>query len=129
MPKPYPAFHPVFSPADVAVIQRMVRTPTLAYRLVQRAKLAVLLHTEPALSSVAAARRLDQHPNWVRKWRHRWAQQGFEVAALADHPRSGRPPTVSPPSPRRGSPPWPVSCPPSGISHSAAIRSRICCRW
>ncbi len=102
MPSPRPASQPVFPPAAVATLERMVRTPTLAYRLVQRAKLALLLHTQPTITSVAAARHLGQHPNWVRKWRQRWTQPGFSPAALADQPRSGRPPTVSPPRPGDG---------------------------
>jgi hypothetical protein len=102
MPNPRPAYHPVFEPAAVAALEGMVRKPTLAYRLVQRAKLALLLHRQPAITNATAARQLGQHPNWVRKWRKRWTQQGFALAALADQPRAGRPPTVSPPRPGDG---------------------------
>ncbi|MFN8559855.1 MAG: helix-turn-helix domain-containing protein [Dehalococcoidia bacterium] len=102
MPSPRPAYHPTFGSAEVAALERLVRKPTLAHRLVQRAKLALLLHRQPAIASVAAARQLGQHPNWVRTWRKRWATAGFSVAALADQPRSGRPPTVSPPGPGHG---------------------------
>jgi len=80
----------------------MVRKRALAHRLVQRAKLALLLQRQPTIASAAAARQLGQHPNWVRSWRKRWATSGFAAAALADQPRSGRPPTVSPPRPGHG---------------------------
>jgi hypothetical protein len=102
MPRPRPAAQPVFPPVEVVALERMVRKPTLAYRLVQRAKLALLLYTQPTITSVAAARHLGHHPNWVRKGRQRWTQPGFSPAALADLPRSGRPPTVSPPRPGDG---------------------------
>ena len=102
MPSPRPAYYPAFEPADVAALERMVHKPTLAHRLVQRAKLALLLHRQPAIASAAAARQLGQHPNWVRTWRKRWATTGFSVAALEDQPRSGRPPTISPPRPGHG---------------------------
>ena len=55
MPTPHPAYHPVFAPADVAALERIVRKPTLAYRVVQRAKLALLLHRQPALANTGAA--------------------------------------------------------------------------
>jgi hypothetical protein len=102
MPTPRPAYEPVFGPADVAALATMVRKGTLAHRLVQRAKLALLLHRQPTIASAAAARQLGQHPSWVRTWRKRWATRGFSLAALADQPRSGRPPTVSPPRPGHG---------------------------
>ena len=100
MPTPTPAYHPQLAACDVAVLERLVRRPTSEQRLVQRAKLALLLHAHPAVGNAAAAQQLGQHPNWVRKWRKRWALEGFALAALADRPRSGRPRTVSPP--RRG---------------------------
>jgi len=102
MPSPRPAYQPVFGSADVAALERLVRKPTLAHRLVQRATLALLLHRQPTIASAAAARQLGHHPNWVRSWRKRWATTGFAVAALEDQPRSGRPPTVSPPRPGHG---------------------------
>jgi transposase len=102
MPTPYPAYHPELAADDVATLERLVRRPTSEQRLVQRAKLALLLHAEPTVGNTAAAQRLGQHPNWVRKWRKRWALDGFAVAGLGDHPRSGRPPRVSPPRPGDG---------------------------
>ena len=97
MPCPYPAYHPQFSAADVAALQQVVRRPTTEQRYVQRAQLALLLAAEPPVSNTAAGERLGKHPNWVCKWRKRWAQDGFALTALADRPRAGRPRTVSPP--------------------------------
>jgi Winged helix-turn helix len=97
MPTPTPAYHPQLAARDVVALERLVRRPTSEQRLVQRAKLALLLHAQPALGNTAAAQQLGQHPNWVRKWRKRWALAGFALPALADRPRSGRPRSVSPP--------------------------------
>jgi hypothetical protein len=97
MPSPHPHYQPVFAPEDVALLERLVRRTSLAHRVVQRAKLALLLDTEPGVGNTEAARRLGQHPNWVCTWRKRWAQDGFSRAALEDRPRAGRPVVVSPP--------------------------------
>ncbi|HEV3399451.1 MAG TPA: helix-turn-helix domain-containing protein [Actinomycetes bacterium] len=97
MPKPYPLYHPEFAPEDVATLEGLVRRTSLAHRVVQRAKLALLLHHEPGVGNAEAARRLGQHPNWVCTWRKRWTEEGFSVAALEDRPRAGRPVAVSPP--------------------------------
>ena len=97
MPTPTPAYHPQLAARDVVALERLVRRPTSEQRLVQRAKLALLLHAQPALGHTAAAQQLGQHPNGVRKWRKRWALAGFALPALADRPRSGRPRSVSPP--------------------------------
>ncbi len=102
MPTPYPAYHPQFAPDTVAALERLVRRPTSEQRLVQRAKLALLLQADPTVGNTAAGQQLGQHPNWVRKWRKRWALAGGTLAALADHPRSGRPPRLSPPRPGDG---------------------------
>ena len=99
MPTPYPAYHPQWAPAEVAALEQLVRRPTSQQRWVQRAKLALLLHAAPTIGNTAAAQQLGQHPNWVRKWRKRWAVHGFAQAGLVDRPRSGRPPRVSPPGP------------------------------
>lgn len=97
MPRPYPSYRPEFALGDVAALERLVRCTSRAHRIVQRAKLALLLQREPTVGNREAARRLGQHPNWVCTWRKRWAERGFSVAALADRPRPGRPVAVSPP--------------------------------
>jgi transposase len=61
--------------------------------MVQRAKLALMLAEDPAMTSAEAGRRLDLHPNTPRTWRRRWAKEGF---SLEDRPRSGRPRKFSP---------------------------------
>ena len=94
MPSPHPQYRPEFAPGEVATLERLVRRTSLAHRVVQRVKLALLLHREPEVGNREAARRLGQHPNWVCTWRKRWAEEGF---SLADRPRSGRPVAVSPP--------------------------------
>jgi transposase len=55
--------------------------------VVQRARLGLLLHQQPAITSAAAARELGQSTSWVHKWRRRWATSGF---SLEDAPRPGR---------------------------------------
>jgi transposase len=55
---------------------------------VQRARLALLLYRQPAISSPEAARQLGQSAAWVYEWRRRWVVDGFR---LDDRPRSGRP--------------------------------------
>lgn len=97
MPAPTPAYHPQLAASDEAALERLVGRPTSEQRLVQRAKLALLLHAQPTVGNTAAGQQLGQHPNWVRKWRKRWAVEGFALARLADRPRSGRPRLVSPP--------------------------------
>jgi hypothetical protein len=97
MPKPYPLYHPAQTPGDVVTLEGLARRTRLAHRVVQRAKLALMLHREPGVGNAEAARRLGQHPNWVCAWRKRWAEEGFSVAALEDRPRSGRPVVISPP--------------------------------
>ena len=99
MPSPYPAYHPQLEPEVVAALEQLVRRPTSEQRLVQRATLALLVHANPTLGNAAAGQQWGQHPNWVRKWRKRWALGGCTLASLADRPRSGRPPRLSPPGP------------------------------
>ena len=96
MPSPYPAFQPQIAAEDVAALQHVARQTSAPHRLVQRAKLALLLAAQPDIASTVAAQQLGQHPNWVRDWRQRWAREGFSLAALADRPRAGRPPVFSP---------------------------------
>ena len=56
--------------------------------------MVIVLHEHPALSNVAAAARLDLHPNSIRLWRQRWAKGQF---TLEDAPGRGRKPVFSPP--------------------------------
>ena len=93
MPGPAPTHRPTFTPEQVAACERLVRQQNAPQVQVARAKLALLLHAQPSLDSVAAARKLGRHPNWVYAWRKRWATAGF---ALSDRPGRGRKPAFSP---------------------------------
>ena len=93
MPGPAPTYQPTFSDAAIAECQRLVRQHTAPQARVYRAKLALLLHAQPALDNVAVGRQLGKHENWVRYWRRIWATDGFR---LTDKPGRGRKPTLSP---------------------------------
>ena len=93
MPGPQPSYCPVFSEEDLADARRVATSHHESYQRVLRARLALLLDSEPTLSSPQAARRLGVHEQWVRKWRKRWAIEGF---SLDDKPRPGRPRRFSP---------------------------------
>lgn len=90
---PAPKYQPTLSEGEIQEAERLVRTHTAPQSHVRRAKLALLLAERPDISSVEAGRLIGWHAQTVLKWRRRWEQQGF---ALADAPRSGRPPTFSP---------------------------------
>ncbi len=84
---------PEFTPDALEMCRELIRRRKAPYVKVQRARLALLLHCEPGLDSVAAAYQLGLSEQVVRKWRRRWCQEPF---ALEDQPRSGRPPIFSP---------------------------------
>lgn len=93
MPGLKPIYQPSFREADLEECRRISRQYTAPVHLVQRAKLALLLHKHPDIENPVAARKLGRHENWVRYWRKRWVKEGF---SLADKPRSGRKPSFSP---------------------------------
>ena len=93
MPGPAPQYNPAFTADDIATCERVVRQHSAPQAQVYRAKLALLLHSDPAIDNVAAGRRLDKHENWVRYWRRTWVHEGFR---LSDKPGRGRKPTFSP---------------------------------
>ena len=93
MPGPAPAYQPTFTPEQLAACEHLVRQHRAPQLQVARAKLALLLHEDPAIDHPTAARRLGKHPNWVRDWRRTWVQQGFR---LTDQPGRGRKPAFSP---------------------------------
>jgi hypothetical protein len=93
MPGPLPTYRPTFTLEQVRDCERLVRQQNAPQVQVARAKLALLLHAQPDLDSVTAARHLGQHPNWAYTWRKRWATGGF---ALTDRPGRGRKPAFSP---------------------------------
>ena len=77
MAGPAPTYQPTFTDEQVATCRQLIRRHTAPQAQVYRAKLALLLHTEPALDNVAAGRRLGKHENWVRYWRRIWATRGL----------------------------------------------------
>lgn len=93
MPGPRPYYQPAFAAEHIALCRRVVRQHTAPQAHVYRAKLALLLHAQPALDNPAAARQLGKHENWVRYWRRIWATEGFR---LADKPGRGRKPVFPP---------------------------------
>jgi hypothetical protein len=94
MPGPVPCYRPHFPDEFLATARRLTRARTAASHLRQRARLVLLLHEFPLLSNVAAATRLDLHPNSIRLWRQRWAEGHF---TFQDAPGRGRKPVFSPP--------------------------------
>ena len=76
-------------------VRRLAASWSAPLRLVQRARLIVLLLDEPALSAKAAGERVG-YTNEAsgRKWVKRFNAEG--VAGLEERPRSGRPVTHSP---------------------------------
>ncbi len=95
MSGPAPLYQPTFTDEQVATCRALLRRHSAPQALVYRAKLALLLHEEPALNNVAAGRRVGKHENWVRYWRRIWAGEGFR---LTDRPGRGAKPRVSPPA-------------------------------
>ena len=94
MPGPPPHSCPTFPEEFLAEARRFTAARTAASHLRQRARLALLLHEFPTLSSVAAAAAVDLHPNSIRLWRKRWANGSF---TLEDESGRGRKPIFSPP--------------------------------
>ncbi len=97
MAGPSPSYQPRFSADQIAKCGQLIRRHNAPQARVFRAKLALLLHAQPALDNVAAGRRLGKHANWVRYWRRIWATEGFR---LTDQTGRGRKPAFPPP--RRG---------------------------
>jgi hypothetical protein len=98
---PKPMYQPRFTEAQLAEAQRVAASHTAGYLRVLRAQMVGCLAAEPSLSTPELARRVGVHVQTARKWRKRWATEGF---TLDDHPRSGHPPRFSPSAghPRQG---------------------------
>ncbi len=99
MPGPAPTYQPTFADEAIGQCQRLVRQHTAPQAQVYRAKLALLLHEQPALDNVTAGKHLGNHENGVRSWRRIWASAGFR---LTDKPGRGRKPSFSPAAGRHG---------------------------
>lgn len=79
----------MFRAEEIDEAQKVALRRNARHAVVERARLVLLLHERPMISSPAAARQLGRSPSWVRKWRRRWATCGF---SLQDAPRPGRRP-------------------------------------
>src|SRR6266540_6908305 len=92
------------SPAQLALLERLLRQQSCPQALVRRAK--IILAAAAGQRNEAIARQLDCSPTTVRLWRSRWAAAEAVLAAaeaeqhhltaaiatvLADAPRSGAP--------------------------------------
>lgn len=73
-------------------LTKLASCRTAPYQQVIRAR--IVLEAANGSSSNAISRRLGVSVDTVRCWRGRYAGQG--LAGLADHPRSGRPPRLTP---------------------------------
>ncbi len=93
MAGPAPKYQPTFTDEQLAACRQLLRRHRAPQARVARARLALLLHEEPALDNVAAGRRLGKHENWARYWRRAWGQDGFR---LTDQGGRGRKPAFSP---------------------------------
>jgi len=98
MPGLLPQYRPSFSPDQLRESGKVVRRHRAPQAEVLRARLALLLAENPTITCPEAARRLGMHEQTVRKWRRRWAKEGW---SLQDRPRSGRPLVFSPAPTRR----------------------------
>ncbi len=99
MAGPAPIYRPTFSEAQIAACRALLRRQSAPQAQAYRAKLALLLHDNPALDNEAAGRQLGKHANWVRYWRKTWATEGFR---LVDKGGRGRKPAFSPSGGRDG---------------------------
>ncbi len=79
-----------------------VRRRTASVQAVQRFRLALLLHHEPALPSEAAAQRVGLSARQVQRWRQRWVGGDFSIV---DRAGRGRKPAFSPAGSSAGSRP------------------------
>jgi transposase len=96
---PKPLYKPQFSRSNVHRVEKVLRSSKAPYGQARRAKLASLLHSQPEIGNTEAARLVDMHDQTVRRWRRRWATEGF---SLEDKPRSGRPRFFRAEDPRAG---------------------------
>ena len=90
---PSPLYQPCFPTEFIIEVRLLSQRRTAPAHLLQRARLVLLLHLQPDLSNVEAAK-VGLHPNSVRLWRQRWANGDF---TLQDQPGRGRRPKFSPP--------------------------------
>jgi len=98
MPGPRPASC-TFPQKFLQEARDTVRRRTASVQAVQRFRLVLLLHEQPALANEAAAQRLGLSARQVQRWRQRWSIGDYSIA---DRVGRGRKPTFSPAGPRAG---------------------------
>ena len=92
MPGPSPV--PCTFPDDfVQVALDTVRRRTVAVQVVQRFRLALLLHEQPDMKNDQAAKEVGLSARQVQRWRSRWAAGDFSIE---DQPRRGASPFFPP---------------------------------
>lgn len=94
-----PHYQPQLSDAAIAQARDVVRRSTSRQDHARRARLALLLAANPAISNPEAGRQVGMHPNAVRYWRKSWCSEPFR---LTDLPGRGRKPRLSPLRGRHG---------------------------
>ena len=92
MPGPSPALC-TFPDDFVQVALDTVRRRTVAVQVVQRFRLALLLHEQPDMKNDKAAKEVGLSARQVQRWRSRWAAGVFSVE---DQAGRGRKPVFSP---------------------------------
>src|SRR5690242_14623923 len=80
----------VLRPGDEAELTALLRASTVEAGLAKRARIVLL--AADGLSNTEIGRRVGMSRPMVIQWRNRYAAGG--IAALADLPRSGRPPVI-----------------------------------
>lgn len=99
MPALTPLYQPEFSETDLARARDVARRSTSRQDHARRARLALELAANPALSNPEAGRRVGLHPNAVRYWRKTWCSGPLR---LTDLPGRGRKPRLPPLCGRHG---------------------------
>ena len=92
MPGPRPA-PCTFPDGFMQVAQDTVRRRTVAVQVVQRFRLALLLHEQPDMTNDQAAKEVGLSARQVRRWRSRWAAGDFSIE---DQPGRGASPFFPP---------------------------------
>ncbi|HEX3584123.1 MAG TPA: helix-turn-helix domain-containing protein [Thermoanaerobaculia bacterium] len=109
-PHPGPRATPLpLSPEAREAVAARIRPATAEKRIVLRG--AALLAMADGLSIVDTSKALHVNARTVRRWRRRFKDAEDVALALADAPRSGRPPSLSPTRMRRASKLTPASRP------------------
>ena len=88
-------------PEDRAALEAALRPATVEKRMLLRGQALLLMADGVPLVDIAKL--LGVEDRTVRRWRNRFLAGAKALEMLADAPRSGRPPSLSPKRTRRGS--------------------------